>query len=1036
MNFLRVTLLSFLFAVAFNYAQLYQGPASGSAASGLQVTTDSYTPNAPAKVRVVMHPPKNLFSNGRLPDTQNDVKPSAPAGSNYQIDPLISRASKNVEGDYTLTNNFAGIADQGTGIPADAFAAVGPQHIIATVNSRFVIMTKTGTVLKTIESASWYSSVLATASPFDPKVMYDNLSKRWVMVWLDVNSSSTVSYYLVSVSHDSSATGIWYNYALSNTLNGSTESSTWSDYQGVGYDANAIYITGNQWTAAGAFQYAKIRIIPKTGLYANTGGKVAWTDLWNIKHPDGSLPTAFGIRPSFVVSNSTNATDYNLVAATPYSTGTYFTIFKIANPTTSPVLTAVNVPVTSYADANDPSQLGITSTFDGGGSALHYEAVYRDGKLYIAHSVKSGTNNAFSSVRYVVMDAVAGTALEDKAMGADNYFHFYPAIAVDASGNIAITYTRSATTEYAGSYFTSRPIGTTTLTGSKVVKAGAATYYKTFGGTRNRWGDYSGIWWDATSDKVYTFSEYVPSKDTWGTWIGELTFNTSAATLTVTSPMGGEYWAPSTSQVISWTSTNVANVKIELSTDNGTSWSVIAASLPATPAAYQWAVPATATTQNKIRVSDVLGNATASTSAAFTIGVAPTSNWEVINSQTTGNIYGIDYSGLSTDIVWISTDSGYVCRSVDGGKTFTPAGKPSDGIYCVVALSDQIAVVASGPAAGNGTIYRTTNGGTTWTSVYTATGAWFDLLGKTDAINLWAISDPLTTNGKFHIVKSTDSGLTWTLCANLPASGSTVAGLNNSGYQVGNTIWFGLGTSGTTGANKVYKSVNGAAGPWTSATTTAQSTTCMAFSSSTGAGLVGFSGVANTLNKTTNGGGAWTSLTTALGTPHVFEYIQGTSTAYAGSTNGLYKTTDNGTTWVVETLPQGVTGEPYSIKLVNNGVNGLVGGTSGMLLRKANVTGIKDSKNNLKADAFELNQNYPNPFNPSTQITYSLAERANVTLKVFNTLGQEVAVLMNGEQAAGNHFVNFEGRNLASGLYLYTLKAGNSVSTKKMMLLK
>jgi hypothetical protein len=86
--------------------------------------------------------------------------------------------------------------------------------------------------------------------------------------------------------------------------------------------------------------------------------------------------------------------------------------------------------------------------------------------------------------------------------------------------------------------------------------------------------------------------------------------------------------------------------------------------------------------------------------------------------------------------------------------------------------------------------------------------------------------------------------------------------------------------------------------------------------------------------------------------------------------------------------------------------------------------------------AFALLQNYPNPFNPTTQISYTIPQNGNVTLKVFNVLGQEVSTLFAGEQTTGQHFVTFDGSRLASGVYLYRLESGNTVVTKKMMLMK
>ena len=87
-------------------------------------------------------------------------------------------------------------------------------------------------------------------------------------------------------------------------------------------------------------------------------------------------------------------------------------------------------------------------------------------------------------------------------------------------------------------------------------------------------------------------------------------------------------------------------------------------------------------------------------------------------------------------------------------------------------------------------------------------------------------------------------------------------------------------------------------------------------------------------------------------------------------------------------------------------------------------------------DDYALSQNYPNPFNPSTTINFTIPGNEFVTLKIFNILGSEVATLVNGTLAAGSYKFNFDAQNLASGVYLYELKAGNFLEIKKMNLLK
>jgi hypothetical protein len=83
-----------------------------------------------------------------------------------------------------------------------------------------------------------------------------------------------------------------------------------------------------------------------------------------------------------------------------------------------------------------------------------------------------------------------------------------------------------------------------------------------------------------------------------------------------------------------------------------------------------------------------------------------------------------------------------------------------------------------------------------------------------------------------------------------------------------------------------------------------------------------------------------------------------------------------------------------------------------------------------------LEQNYPNPFNPVTTIRFGLPARSHVTLSVFNTIGQQVATLVEGEQEGGYHEVRFDGSTLASGVYFYRLHAENFVQTKRLLLLR
>jgi len=85
---------------------------------------------------------------------------------------------------------------------------------------------------------------------------------------------------------------------------------------------------------------------------------------------------------------------------------------------------------------------------------------------------------------------------------------------------------------------------------------------------------------------------------------------------------------------------------------------------------------------------------------------------------------------------------------------------------------------------------------------------------------------------------------------------------------------------------------------------------------------------------------------------------------------------------------------------------------------------------------FVLEQNYPNPFNPATNIQYAVSRRQFVSLKVYDVLGNEVAILVNEEKLAGNYEIEFDAGNLSSGIYFYRLVASSFIQTKKLILMK
>ena len=134
----------------------------------------------------------------------------------------------------------------------------------------------------------------------------------------------------------------------------------------------------------------------------------------------------------------------------------------------------------------------------------------------------------------------------------------------------------------------------------------------------------------------------------------------------------------------------------------------------------------------------------------------------------------------------------------------------------------------------------------------------------------------------------------------------------------------------------------------------------------------------------------------------------------------------------------GTTTEPQSYSFIDKN---LETGKYQYRLKQIDFDGSFEYSNIIEVEIyspteFSLSQNYPNPFNPATNIQYAISSRQLVTLKVYDVLGKEVAILVNEEKPAGSYDVEFNASNLASGIYCYQLKAGDFIQSKKMILLK
>jgi photosystem II stability/assembly factor-like uncharacterized protein len=285
--------------------------------------------------------------------------------------------------------------------------------------------------------------------------------------------------------------------------------------------------------------------------------------------------------------------------------------------------------------------------------------------------------------------------------------------------------------------------------------------------------------------------------------------------------------------------------------------------------------------------------------------------------------------------------------------------------------------------------FRTTDGGTTWDSVYAVSQKLY-IFDFIDASNGWAIQLSITGDElgpPIEILRTTDAGATWS---------SQLTENNADGLRAVN------------------------------------STTCWVV------------GGESTLLRTTDAGLTWVPIAnTGLSTfsaNAVFFLDQ--NTGWVGvQEHGVHmgekvlRTTDGGASWSVHPLPPGFRIQSMYFIDANNG---WIVSSSGEIARTTTggVSSVKEEYVAGIPGRFELRQNYPNPFNPSTTIEFHLPSSGPVVLKVLDLLGREIETLLDGERRAGAYRVTWNASALPSGIYFYRLTAGATTAVGKMILTK
>ena len=378
------------------------------------------------------------------------------------------------------------------------------------------------------------------------------------------------------------------------------------------------------------------------------------------------------------------------------------------------------------------------------------------------------------------------------------------------------------------------------------------------------------------------------------------------------------------------------------------------------------------------------------------------------------NVSGI---GVIGNRIMATTEGYYALLVSTNGGTTWDTSKTIPGTSSSYDLNDISTFGNNAWVCGySGKVIKSTNGGVNWAEI--ADVGSYELMDVdfVNALTGWVVGYSgrcyKTTNGGTNFTQQTVTGQT-----------STIYGISMANATTGWNVGYG---------GKVYKTTNGGTN-WVAQTSNFTSyLRGIDMVSATTGFMVGYSAC---VRKTTNGGTNWDSVSMpyTYGSFYAVDFVDQWNGMVVGSSGITYRTRDGGTTWIFENTGGS---SMYSVKMTSTD-SGWAGSYQYIFKYAETLTGGNTYSHNVPTK-YELSQNYPNPFNPTTTIQFGLPKAGRVSLKIYDVSGRLVRTLVNNEGLnEGTFKYIFNGSDIASGVYFYSLVvSGNIIDTKKMVLIK
>jgi len=440
--------------------------------------------------------------------------------------PESNKPPKKTEGGTTPHPEFPALIDNGVTIPPDLGGAVGPNHVMTALNSQVRIQDRSGATLSTVSLNGFFSPLVgAGASMFDPKVIYDPFAQRWTIT-APANSNSANSSLCIAVSATNDPTGTWTGFRF----DVDSANVSWFDYPSIGFNHNWIVVTGNLFNiTSGAFMGERVYAFDKAALYGGTATPTTFT----------RATTEGGTMVPAMTFDDTQLTEFLVSTWNGNVSGSgRLRIFTLTGSAASPTFTATmlfpSVSQTwSFGVFNtmtgDPldfaPQSGATQLIQNNDAGMQ-DVVFRNGSLWCAHTVfLPATTPTHTAAQWWQVDPATANVQQfgrvEDTTGAQ--FFAFPTIAVNAYNDALLGYSSFSATQFASANYSLHvhTDAANTMRPTVQFRAGLAKYFKNFGLTRNRWGDYSSTVLDPDGFSMWSLQEYAetPSlgQDRWGT---------------------------------------------------------------------------------------------------------------------------------------------------------------------------------------------------------------------------------------------------------------------------------------------------------------------------------------------------------------------------------------------------------------------------------------------------------------------------------------------------------------------------------------